>query len=162
MARREATQALTRVMERNHEVAAVEGSLMQVAYQEAKNSITFSNKDLVNRVVDSNKPLYVTAFLGASRIKRALVDTGASISILPLPTFDALGILRERIIPESMEVVGIGALQENNLRHVSFDIRAGPIRAPTVMHVMEGNTSYHIILGRPWLKAYKVVGSTYH
>ena len=66
MARREATQALTRVMERNHEVAAVEGSLMQVAYQEAKNSITFSNKDLVNQVVDSNKPLYVTAFLGAS------------------------------------------------------------------------------------------------
>ena len=162
MARREATQALTRVMERNHEVAAVEGSLMQVAYQEAKNSITFSNKDLVNRVVDSNKPLYVTAFLGASRIKRALVDTGASVSILPLPTFDALGILRERIIPESMEVVGIGALQENNLRHVSFDVRARPIRAPTVMHVMEGNTSYHIILGCPWLKAYKVVASTYH
>ena len=32
MARREATQALTRVMERNHEMAAVEGSLMQVAY----------------------------------------------------------------------------------------------------------------------------------
>ena len=162
MARREATQALTRVMERNHEVATVEGSLMQVAYQEAKNSITFSNKDLVNQVVDSNKPLYVTAFLGASRIKRALIDTGASISILPLPTFDALGILRERIIPESMEVVGIDALQENNLRHVSFDVRVGPIRAPTVMHVMEGNTSYHIILGRPWLKAYKVVASTYH
>ena len=32
MARREAAQALTRVMERNHEVAAVEGSLMQVTY----------------------------------------------------------------------------------------------------------------------------------
>ena len=32
LARREAAQALTRVMERNHEMAAVEGSLMQVAY----------------------------------------------------------------------------------------------------------------------------------
>ena len=59
-------------------------------------------------------------------------------------------------------MVGTGALQENNLRYVSFDVRAGPIRAPIVMHVMEGNTSYHIILGRPWLKAYKVVASTYH
>ena len=66
MARREAAQALTRVMERNHEVAAVEGSLMQVTYQEVKDSVTFSNKDLVNRVVDGNRPLYVTAFLGAS------------------------------------------------------------------------------------------------
>ena len=64
MARREVAQALTRVMERNHEVAAVEGSLMQVAYQEAKDSVTFSNKDLVNRVVNGNWPLYVTAFWG--------------------------------------------------------------------------------------------------
>ena len=48
MVRREAAQALTKVMERNHEVVAVEVSLMQVAYQEAKDSVTFSNKDLSN------------------------------------------------------------------------------------------------------------------
>ena len=48
MVRREAAQALTKAMERNHEVVAVEVSLMQVAYQEAKDSITFSNKDLLN------------------------------------------------------------------------------------------------------------------
>ena len=66
MARREAAQTLTRVMEMNHEVAAIEGSLMQVAYQEAKDSVTFSSKDLANRVVDGDKPLYLTAFLGAS------------------------------------------------------------------------------------------------
>ena len=48
MARREAAQALTRVMERNHEVVAVEGSLMQVAYQEENDSVSFSNKDLIN------------------------------------------------------------------------------------------------------------------
>ena len=94
--RREVAQALTRVMERNHEVAAVKGSLMHVAYQEAKDSITFSNKDLANQVVDGDKPLYLTAFLGASRIKRALVDTSASTNILPLPPFDALSIPRER------------------------------------------------------------------
>ena len=64
-------------MERNHEVAAVEGSLMQVAYQEANDLVTFSNKDLVNQVVDGNRPLYVIAFLGASQIKRALIDTAS-------------------------------------------------------------------------------------
>ena len=50
----EAAQALTRVMERNHEVVAVEGSLMQVAYQEVKDSVTFSNNDLATRVVDGD------------------------------------------------------------------------------------------------------------
>ena len=90
MARREMAQALTRVMERKHEVAAVEGSLMQVAYREANNSFTFSNKDLVNQVVDGDWPLYITAFLGHLKLK-GLIDTGASTNILPLLTFDALG-----------------------------------------------------------------------
>ena len=57
LARKEAIQALTRMMERNYEVAAFEGSLMQVACQEANDSITFSNKDLANRVVDGDRPV---------------------------------------------------------------------------------------------------------
>ena len=55
----------------------------------------------------------------------------------------------------------IGALQQNTLGHVSLDLRVGPIRAPTLMHVMEGNTSYPIILGHPWLKVYRAMSSTY-
>ena len=59
-------------MERNYEVAVVEGNLMQVAYYEAKDLVTFSNKDLVNQVVDDDGPLYVTAFLGAFQIKKGI------------------------------------------------------------------------------------------
>nr|POF27167.1 hypothetical protein CFP56_08538 [Quercus suber] len=113
-------------------------------------------------VTQAPGPLYVTAFLGASRIKRALVDTSASTNIFPLPTFDALGIPRGRIILEPMQVARIEALQQSILGHMSLDLMVGPIQAPTLMHVMEGNTSYHIILGRPWLKVYKAVASTYH
>jgi len=81
-----------------------------VAYQETRELVTFSPRDLTNRSVDGKRPLYVTAFLGASQIKRALVDTGASTNILPLPTLDALGIPQERIIREPLQVVGIGSL----------------------------------------------------
>ena len=82
-----------------------------MAYQQVKDLITFSNRDLANRVVDGNRPLYLTAFLGASQIKKALVDTGTSTNILPLPTFDALGISRENIILKPLQVAGIGSLQ---------------------------------------------------
>ena len=44
---------------------------------------------------------------------------------------------------------------------MSLDLRVRSIRAPTLMHVMKGSTSYHIILGRPSLKAYKAMASTY-
>ena len=59
-------------------------------------------------------------------------------------------------------MVGIGALQQCTLGHVSLDLRVGPIKARTLVCVMDGDTSYHIILGHPWLKAHKVVDSTYH
>lgn len=56
----------------------------------------------------------------------------------------------------------IEALQQCTLRHVSLELRAGPIKARTLVHVMDGDTSYHIILGHPWLKAHKAVDSMYH
>ena len=46
MARRETAQDLTKVMERNQEMVTSEGSLIQVADKEVRDSITFSNRDL--------------------------------------------------------------------------------------------------------------------
>lgn len=49
----------------------------------------------------------------------------------------------------------IEALQQCTLRRVSLELRAGPIKACTLVRVMDGDTSYHIILGQ-------AVDSTYH
>ena len=65
---------------------------MEVAYQETKEAVTFATRDLANQAMDGKRPLYVSNFLGASQIKRTLVDAGASTKFLPLPTLDALGI----------------------------------------------------------------------
>ena len=66
LARKEAAQVLTRVVERSQGVAASKGSVLQVAYQETKELVIFSPKDLANKVVDGERSLYITAFLGAS------------------------------------------------------------------------------------------------
>lgn len=60
--------------------------------------MTFYVRDLANKAMDVERPFYVTAFLRASQIERALVDIGASTNILSLSTLDALGIPLERII----------------------------------------------------------------
>lgn len=124
-----------------------EGSLMQVAYQEARDSITFLNRDLANWLIDGGRPLYLISFLGAFQIKRDLVDTGASTNIMPLPTFDVLGIPRERIIPEPFQVIGIGSLQQYILGHVSLDLRVGPIS--TYSHARNGGEYFLSYYPRP-------------
>ena len=40
---------------------------------------------------------------------------------------------------------------------MSLDLRVGPIRARTLMHVMDDDT-----LGIPWLKVHKAAAFTYH
>lgn len=81
-------------------MATSERSLLQAAYQETRELVTFSSRELGNQSVDGEKPLYVTTFLGASQIKWALVDTYASTNILPFLTLDALGIHKKES-PES-------------------------------------------------------------
>lgn len=59
-------------------------------------------------------------------------------------------------------MVGIGSLQQHTLGHVSLDLRVGRTRAHSLMHVMEGDTAYHVILGYPQLNAHRAVASTHH
>ena len=59
-------------------------------------------------------------------------------------------------------MAGIGSLQQCTVGHVSLDLKVGPIRARTLMHLMDGDTSYHVILDYPWFKTHKAVASTYH
>ena len=42
------------------------------------------------------------------------------------------------------------------------DLKVGPIRSPTRFHVLEEETSYHLLLGRPWIHAHNCVPSTLH
>ena len=42
------------------------------------------------------------------------------------------------------------------------DLKVGPIRSPTQFHVLEEETSYHLLLGRPWIHTYNCVPSTLH
>lgn len=64
--------------------------------------------------------------------------------------------------PGSSCLPGIGSLQQYTLGHMSLDLRVGPIRARTLMHVMDDDTLYHVMLCRPWLNVHRAVASTYH
>ena len=51
---------------------------------------------------------------------------------------------------------------EEIVRHVLLDLKVGLVKALTCFHVINALTSYHILLGRPWLHKHHVVPSTYH
>ena len=59
--------------------------------------ITFSDEDMEVGYPDHRRPLYLAASINQIPIKRALVDTGASVNLIPLSILQAIGILERKI-----------------------------------------------------------------
>ena len=66
------------------------------ALLQESSEINFSDKDMEVGYPDHRKPLYLAASINQTPIKRALVDTGASINFIPLSILQAVGISKKR------------------------------------------------------------------
>jgi hypothetical protein len=129
---------------------------------ETTNAVTFTDEDMEVQYPDHWKPLYVAAMINDVHIRQALVDTGASLNLIPTSTLDAARISRKKIQGIPMEVTGFGGAAEYTVGHIQLVLKVGPIVALIRFHVVNTAVSYHALLGRPWLHKHKFVPSTYH
>jgi hypothetical protein len=96
------------------------------------------------------------------QVRRALVDTGSCLNLIPLSTLQAANVPQQKIQGSPMEVTGFGGVTEYTMGHVQLVLRVRPIVALTRFHVVNAEAPYHVLLGRPWLHKHKFVSSTYH
>ena len=155
------TKAILGIANQSQEACVVEGGSVARTIREDSNTIAFSDAD--KKVPFShNRPLFVTAYINGMEFKRAFLDGGASINIMPLETLKKLDIPEPRIIKSLVGIVGFGGEKKPSLGYIVLDLAVGPIRSPTKFHIIEGPTNYHVILGRSWMHKYAVVPSSYH
>ena len=111
---------------------------------------------------DHCRPLYVATQINNIYIRRALVDTGASLNLIPASTLKVAKISLNQVIGTPIEVAGFAGMQEYTIGSVQLVLKLGPIVALTRFHVIDSTVSYYALLGRPWLYRHKLVPSTYH
>ncbi|KAL4275338.1 hypothetical protein AHAS_Ahas20G0097200 [Arachis hypogaea] len=99
------------------------------------NALVFRDPDLFNGEFYHNKPLYVEAMVEGIKVRRALVDAGSGVNIIPTHIFLEMGGSADQIRPT----------QTNNK-----------------FHVVDGSSSYHILLGRPWIHLHRCDPSSWH
>ena len=128
-------------------------------FLETTNAITFTDEDMEVEHPDHLRPLYLMAFV---QIRRALIDTGASLNLIALSTLEAVGLASRRILGAPMEMIGFRGSVESTEGYVQLALRVGPIVALTRFHVINLEVSYHVLLGRPWLYKHHLIPSTYH
>lgn len=93
---------------------------------------------------------------------RVLIDVGSSLNVISLDVLENLGIPCEKIQKQQFEVSSFNGSRTYTIGSISLDLTVGPIRAAHRFHVIDTQTSYHLLLGRPWIHRYKAVPSTYH
>ena len=111
---------------------------------------------------DHSKPLYIATQINNVHIRRALVDIGASLNLIPTSTLKAARIPLSRIVGAPIEVFGFAGIHECTIGSIKLVLKVGPIVALTKFHVINSPISYHALLGRPWLHKHKFMPSTYH
>ena len=99
--------------------------------------------------LDHKRPLYLATFINQIPIKKALVDTGASVNLIPLSTLQAAGSSERKIQGCPMEVTGFEGRGEYTTCHIQLWLKVGPIASLAWFHVVKTEVSYHMLLGRP-------------
>uniref|UniRef100_A0A2N9HW49 Integrase catalytic domain-containing protein n=1 Tax=Fagus sylvatica TaxID=28930 RepID=A0A2N9HW49_FAGSY len=134
-ARNAATEALITIAAESGATCFTAEAHASRAFLETTNAITFTDEDMEVQYPDHRRPLYLSAVVKD---------------------------VQQKIQGSPMEVTGFGGVTEYTMGHVQLVLKVGPIVALTRFHVVNAETPYHVLLGRPWLHKHKLVSSTYH
>ena len=85
---------------------------------ETTNAIIFTNEDMEVEHSVHRRPLYLMATINGVQVRRALVDTGASLKLIALSTLEAVGLPGRRILGAPMEITGFGRSAESTKGYV--------------------------------------------
>lgn len=114
-------------------------------------SISFTNDDLLIGTAEHNRPLYVTGMCEGVKINRILIDPGSSINLMPLRTLKSLSLSVKRLSTERVSIQGFNQNSQRALGSVTLPITIGNFRTEAKFYVIDSETSYKALLGRPWL-----------
>ena len=129
-------------------------------------SIMFSYSDLEGCQHPHDDPLVIRVVVDNKTIHRVLVDNGSSADIIFALAFDKMGIGKEKLEPINTHLRGFSREKVTSLGSIQLVLTLGdpPCQATTTVRflVVDAQSAYNMLLGRPSLNAIKAIPSAYH
>ncbi|XP_019248765.1 PREDICTED: uncharacterized protein LOC109228037 [Nicotiana attenuata] len=126
----------------------------------AVDQISFSKNDLPPEGAAHNKVLYLTVICEGYYVKTVMLDGGSGVDICPLSTLQRMEIGTERIKPNNVCVHAFDGIKRDTIGEIDLILTIGPVDFEVTFQVLDMDTSYNFLLGRPWIHAAGTVPST--
>ncbi|KAJ9551982.1 hypothetical protein OSB04_016027 [Centaurea solstitialis] len=123
--------------------------------------ITFDQDDLSETDPRHHDALVIQLTIGNCLTKRILIDGGSSANVIFADTLKN-GIDRSNIVRRTTTLIGFNGDTTNTLREIILPVFAKGINKKIKFNVIDCQSAYNAILGRPWIHDMKAVPSTYH
>ncbi|GAV73657.1 hypothetical protein CFOL_v3_17140 [Cephalotus follicularis] len=75
-------------------------------------------------------------------------------------TLKVAEILETNVIRQSIGINGFAIQSFSTFGYVMVDLNIRGIRSPTHFHIIDANTFYHLLIGRPWVHRHEAILST--
>lgn len=128
----------------------------------ASNYLTFTDAELPPTGKSHNQALHISVKVGDYILARVLIDNGSSLNVLPKSTMDKLNVDCSYLKPSSTLVRAFDGSVKEVFGEVEMPLQVGPEVFYVTFQVMDINSSYSCLLGRPWIHSAGAVPSSLH
>ncbi|XP_074297170.1 uncharacterized protein LOC141627863 [Silene latifolia] len=125
-------------------------------------AISFDEADIPDEAKHHHDALIITLSIGNCLVKKILVDTGSSVNLIMLETLMNMGFSEKDLVQKAVPWVGFSGETKQSLGEIVIPTFARVINKQVRYLVIDGPSTYNVILGRPWIHEMKAVPSTYH
>ncbi|XP_074265836.1 uncharacterized protein LOC141588287 [Silene latifolia] len=124
--------------------------------------ISFDEADVPDTAEHHHDALIITLSIGNCLVTKILVDTGSSVNLIMLETLKNLGLSEKDLVKKAVPLVGFSGETKQSLGEIAVPTFIGGMNKQVRYLVIDGPSTYNVILGRPWIHEMKAVPSMYH
>ncbi|XP_019261572.1 PREDICTED: uncharacterized protein LOC109239459 [Nicotiana attenuata] len=134
-------------------------SITHEQYDELEESIIFDKSNTHGLVFPHYDALVITLRILDAYVKRIMVDDGSGACIIH-PRVLAQMKLEDRIVLRCITLTGFNNTAERTSGEITFPVLAGSVTLETTFRIIDQDTTYNAIIGRPWIHSMKAIPSS--
>ena len=144
------------------DTATTPGGLIHFLTADRATCIVFSDDDLPHEGSDHVRPLFIDVACSGRRVLSVLLDNDSTLNVCPLVTAIALGFSPSDFGPSIQTIRAYDGTQRTVMGTLTTHVMIGPVRYSILFQVLSIQSSFNLLLGRPWIHEAGSIPSSLH